>query len=460
MLLKNRLNDLKKVFKAENILLGKEECYCYAFDSSNLKSKTKIPETVIFVETIEDVQKVLQYAYKNNIPVISRGAGTNMVGACRCTEGGIILNFSKMNKILSIDSSNMTATVQPGVVVGDLKKATEAFGMFFPPDPSNFKVSTIGGAIAQSSGGAKSLKYGTTKDYVLSLKVVTSDGKLMTLGAKTIKDAVGYHFAQLMVGSEGTLAVIVEATLKLIPKPQTSRTILIYFDDIKRATTFVDKIITSNVYPSAVDFIDNNTINTIEDFSHCGLNRTKQCMLLVELDGFLSAINEQIEIIKKLLGNFSSNDLKIATNEEESDRFWQARRASYAATARLAPDVLSEDIIVPRNKLYEMISECNSIAKKYDLKICLIGHVGDGNLHPQFAIDLSNDEEFKKYMDAKSQMYKFALELGGTISGEHGIGIEKKDYLEESVGNDTIEYMRMIKKIFDPKGILNPGKIF
>ena len=282
----------------------------------------------------------------------------------------------------------------------------------------------------------------------------------MTLGAKTIKDAVGYHFAQLMVGSEGTLAVIVEATLKLIPKPQTSRTILIYFDDIKRATTFVDKIITSNVYPSAVDFIDNNTINTIEDFSHCGLNRTKQCMLLVELDGFLSAINEQIEIIKKLLGNFSSNDLKIATNEDESDRFWQARRASYAATARLAPDVLSEDIIVPRNKLYEMISECNSIAKKYDLKICLIGHVGDGNLHPQFAIDLSNDEEFKKYMDAKSQMYKFALELGGTISGEHGIGIEKKDYLEESVGNDTIEYMRMIKKIFDPKGILNPGKIF
>lgn len=456
MLLKNKLEKVKKQLKNNNILTTLEECYCYSRDASNMKNNGKIPDLVVFVETIEDVQRVLKYAYENEIPVVSRGAGTNMVGACICSNGGIVLNFSKMNKILELNPSNMTVRVQPGVILGDLKNVVEEAGLFYPPDPSNFKVSTIGGSIAQSSGGAMSFKYGTTKDYVLSLKVVTADGNLMTLGAETIKDAAGYHLNQLIIGSEGTLAIVVEAVLKLIPKPETKRVISAYFNEIEDAIAAVNCIIAEHIFPAAIDFMDKNSMLTVEEFASCGLKTEYECMLLIDLDGAEASMNTQIFKTEEVLNKNNASGIVISAKED----LWEARRSSFAASARLAPDVISDDIIVPRQNLAEMVKTCNKISKKYDLKMCLVGHVGDGNIHPQIALNLENEAEFRNYLNAKSEIYDTALKLGGTISSEHGIGIEKLSYLKKTLDPNSLEYMRMIKKVFDPKNILNPGKIF
>ena len=460
MLLKNKIEKISGFLKSSNILTGEEECYCYAEDSSNLIKPQKKPNIVVFAETIEDVQNIMKFAYQHEIPVISRGAGTNMVGSCVCNHDGIVLCFSKMNKILEIDSVNMTAKVQPGVVLGDLKTAVENKGMFFPPDPSNYAVSTIGGAIAQSSGGALGFKYGTTKDYIVSLKVVTSDGRLLTLGADTAKDSAGYHLAQLIVGSEGTLAVVVEATIKLIPRPEALCAVSAYYDSISTGINAVNTIIENNIFPAAIDFMDQNAIKASDDYMKCGLDTDKQCMLLISLDGMQCSMENLTNSLVNVLKSTGASKINISSNSEEYNHIWNARKVSFAATARIAPDVVTDDIIVPRKNLSAMAEKCKEIAGKYCLAMCLVGHAGDGNLHPQIALNLNNDEEFKNCMNARSEIYSEAIRLGGTIAAEHGIGLEKKPYLNMTVDNDVIEYMKMIKKVFDPKNILNPGKIF
>ena len=460
MLLKSNIDDLKKILKKENLLVDKEERYCYAQDSANIRNEQELPDIVIFVETIEDVQKVVKYANMHKIPVISRGAGTNTVGSCTCPTGGIVLNFSKMNKILDFNPDDMTMCVQPGVVLGDIKKLAESEKLFYPPDPSNFKVSTIGGSIAQSSGGAKSFKYGTTKDYILSLTVVLADGTLMRLGSGTIKDAVGYHLNQLMIGSEGTLAIVVEAVLKLIPMPETSAVITAYFDSIEAAISGVNGIIKERIFPATIDFMDKNSINTVEKFYPCGLNTEKECMLLVEVDGFESSMNTQLLKVQKALLENGATDIISVTDTDKIDAVWTARRASYGAAAKLAPDIVTDDIIVPRSVLSKMVCGCRDICKKYNLKVCIVGHVGDGNVHPQIALNLDNDDEFKNLSDAKAEIYSLAISLGGTISAEHGIGVEKISYIDKILDSASIEYMKRIKTIFDPNGILNPEKVF
>lgn len=460
MLLKSNITDLKKILTNDSVLAEKEERYCYAQDSTNTRTKTSLPDAVVFVESIEQIQDVLKYANKNKIPVISRGAGTNMVGACTCQNGGIILNFSRMNKILDFDADNMTMKVQSGVVVGDIKALAESNGLYFPPDPSNYKVSTIGGGIAQSSGGAKSFKYGTMKDYVLGMKVVLADGTVMQIGSNNVKDAVGYHLAQLMVGSEGTLAIIAEADLKLIPKPEANALVTGYFDSIAEAVSAVNSILKSGIFPSTIDFMDRNSINCVEKFYPSGLNTEKECMLLIEAEGFSSSLEDQVNRIDKTLKNTGASQVVAVYDESEKEKIWTARRASYAAVTQLAPDVVTDDIIVPRSVLGKMVSGCKDICTKYNLTSCIVGHIGDGNIHPQIALNLNNDEEFKNYMNAKSEMYKLALSMGGNISAEHGIGIEKLNYIKQSLDSYAIEYMKRIKQTFDPSNILNPGKIF
>ena len=460
MLLKNRINELKKIIKKDNILSSIEERYCYAEDSANLREHSGIPDVVVFVETIEDVQNILKYANIHNIPVIARGAGTNTVGSCVTNNGGIVLNFSKMNKILEFNPTDMTMRVQPGVVLGDIKKLAESEKLFYPPDPSNFKVSTIGGSIAQSSGGAKSFKYGTTKDYILSLKVVLPDGVLMKLGSGTIKDAVGYHLNQLIIGSEGTLAIVVEAQLKLIPLPETSAVLTAYFDSFDDATQAVNGIIRERVFPATIDFMDKNSINTVEKFYPCGLKTDKECMLLVEIDGFETSMNTQMLRVEQALLENGATDIIAVSDKDKMEAVWTARRASYGAAAKLAPDVVTDDVIVPRSNLSKMVKGCKDICKKYNLEVCIVGHVGDGNVHPQIVLNLENDEEFKNLVNAKAEIYKLAHSLGGTISAEHGVGLEKMEYADKILDSASIEYMKRIKKVFDPNGILNPNKIF
>lgn len=461
MLMKNKLiSDLKKNIPASNVLDTLEERYAYAQDATNIKVIKNLPDAVVFVENTEQVQTVVKLANKYHIPIICRGAGTNVVGACVVEHGGIILNFSKMNKIINISPENMTATVEPGVVLGYLQKEVEKFGLFYPPDPSNLAVSTIGGSIAQSSGGAKSFKYGTTKDYVIDLKVVMANGEILRTGANTIKNATGYNLNTLFVGSEGTLGIVVEATLKLIPKPESKKVLMAYFDSVKEAVLAVNSIIEQRIYPATIDFMDKNAIQTVEKFYPANLLTDKEAALIVEIDGFECSMQYQEDIIVNILNASNASKIQVSHNEEEYNKIWTARRSSMGACAKLKPNVTTDDVIVPRENLEALVLGIRAICEKYNLDVCMVGHVGDGSVHPQIPIDYNDEEEYRCYKLAKSEIYDLTAKLGGILSGEHGIGSEKRNHIHKVINSLALDYMRQIKKTLDPKNILNPYKIF
>lgn len=461
MLTKNKLiSDLKRNIPSSNVLDTLEERYAYAQDASNIRKIKNLPDAVVFVENTEQVQKVVKLALKYKIPVICRGAGTNVVGACVVEHGGIILNFSKMNKIISINKDNMTAVVEPGVILGDLQHEVEKFGLFYPPDPSNLAVSTIGGSIAQSSGGAKSFKYGTTKDYVIDLKVVTADGEILRTGSNTIKNATGYNLNTLFVGSEGTLGIVAEATLKLIPKPQSKKVLMAYFDTVKEAVQAVNAVIEQRIYPATIDFMDKNAIQTVERFYPANLLTDKDAALIIEIDGFECSMKYQEDIIVNILKTCNASAIQASHNEDEYNKIWTARRSSMGACAKLKPNVTTDDVIVPRENLEALVIGIRDICKKYNLDVCMVGHVGDGSVHPQIPIDYNDEDEYKRYKLAKSEIYDLTAKLGGILSGEHGIGLEKRPHIDKVVNSTALDYMRKIKKTFDPYNILNPYKIF
>ena len=461
MLTNNLIKELTHSLSEQNVLSEIEERYVYSKDASNDPYiKSKIPDAVVFVETIEQVQQVVKLANKYMIPIICRGAGTNTVGACIPSHGGIILNFSKMNKILEINAENMTAKVQPGVIVGDLQKAVEKIGLFYPPDPSNLKVSTIGGSIAQNSAGARCFKYGATKDYVIDMLVVTADGKLIRTGSNTIKNATGYNLGSLFIGSEGTLGIVVEATIKLITKPQASQVIMAYFDNVADSISSVNEIIAKQICPTTIDFMDKNALKTVEMYKSTGLLTDKQAALIIEIDGFQSTIEQQRQTVCDILRENKASKIQYSRNKEEADHIWTARRSSMAACTKLKPNVTTDDVIVPRENLAQLVEGIQEICKRHQLNICMVGHVGDGSVHPQIPIDYNDKDEYRRYKIAKSEIYQLTIKLDGTISGEHGIGLEKKAYIAKVVEGGALDYMRQIKKIFDPNNILNPYKIF
>ncbi len=461
MLTKTRLiKDLKKILPRENLLTAPEERYAYSQDATNIPAIKQIADAVVFVKTIEDVQKIVRTAAKYKTPVICRGAGTNVVGACSVEHGGIILNFSKMNKILEINRQNMTARVQPGVIVGELQKQAEALGLYYPPDPSNLAVSTIGGSIAQSSGGARTFKYGSTKDYIIDMKVVMANGEILQTGSNTIKNATGYNLGSLFIGSEGTLGIVVEATIKLIPKPQTRQVVMAYFDRISEAVDAVDTIIEQQIYPTTIDFMDRNAIQTVEKFYPSGLLTDKEAALIIEVDGFNTAVEYQKGVILSILEKAKASAIQSSSNEEEYNHIWKARRSSMGACAKLKPNVTTDDVIVPRQNLAKLVLGIRKICEKYNLEVCMVGHVGDGSVHPQIPIDYRDEDEYRRLKQAKSEIYDLTSKLGGILSGEHGIGSAKRDFIHMVVNPLALEYMRTIKKTFDPDNILNPYKIF
>lgn len=461
MLTKSLIKELNNTLPCNNVLSEIEERYVYSVDASNNPYvKTQLPDAVVFVETIEQVQQVVKIANKHMTPVVCRGAGTNTVGACVPTHGGIVLNFSKMNKILEINPVNMTAKVQPGVIVGDLQKEVEKLGLFYPPDPSNLKVSTIGGSIAQNSAGARCFKYGATKDYIIDMLVVMADGQLIRTGSNTIKNATGYNLGSLFIGSEGTLGIVVEATVKLLTKPQASQVIMAYFDTVEDSISAVNKIIEKQICPTTIDFMDKNAIQTVEKFFPTGLLLNKEAALIIEIDGFKSTIEEQRQTICSTLRQYKASSIQFSTNEQEADNIWSARRSSMGACAKLKPNVTTDDVIVPRENLAKLVNGIQEICYRHNLTACMVGHVGDGSIHPQIPIDYNNKDEYKHYKIAKSEIYNLTIKLGGIISGEHGIGLEKKAYISKVVEGGALDYMRLIKKTFDPKNILNPYKIF
>ncbi|MBS4760615.1 MAG: FAD-binding protein [Clostridium sp.] len=450
---------LENIVGKNNIISDIEGVYAYSFDCAHIPFSKENPIIVVQPENTVQVSEILKTANNYNIPVIPRGAGTNHAGGCAPVKGGIIIHFSKMNKILEINNSDLTCRVQPGVVVADLQKAAKEVGLFYPPDPSNLAVSTIGGGIALSSGGPRAFKYGTVKDYVLDLEVVLADGTIIRTGANTPKNVTGYNLTQLIVGSEGTLGIVTEAVMKLIPEPEKTNVLLAYYESIEEAVNSVSEIINNHLTPSVVDLIDKKTIQTIENFYPTGLLCNKEALLIIEVDGDEASISHQQEKIISLCRKNGSVEVICAKDEEERTKIWTSRRSAFGACAQLAPNVITEDVVVPRSKIADLSKGILEISERYNLITMVMGHIGDGNIHPNFALDLRDKKQRENFEKAKTELFKLAVSLGGTLSGEHGIGCQKARFLPIALDKTSLKLMKEIKKIFDPKNILNPEKM-
>lgn len=419
-----------------------------------------MPDAVIAPRSKEEVSRIVKICNTHRIPIVPRGSGTNLCAGTCPTEGGIVLLFKHMNQILEIDEENLTITVQPGVITLDLIHAAEEKGLFYPPDPSSMKISTIGGNINENSGGLRGLKYGVTRDYVMALEIVLANGDIIRTGGKLAKDVAGYDLTRLFVGSEGTLGVITEATLKLIPAPETKKSVLALYQDIDSAAQTVSNIIAHKIIPTTLEFLDQPTIQVIEDFAKIGLPVHAKAVLLIEQDGTEDAVRRDIAVIEEICKKGNAVSVQTAQTEAEAENLREARRTALSALARLKPTTILEDATVPRSEIAEMVKAINSIAEKHQISICTFGHAGDGNLHPTCTTDVRNSEEMKRVEQAFEDIFKKAVELGGTITGEHGVGEMKAPYLELKLGNAGIAAMKAVKQALDPNNIMNPGKIF
>jgi glycolate oxidase len=430
----------------------------YSYDATpNFQS---FPDAVIMPEHTQHVQEILKVCNEAGVPIVPRGSGTNLSAGTCPTEGGIVLLFNHMNQILEIDEENLTVTVQPGVITLKMIQAVEQKDLFYPPDPSSMKISTIGGNINECSGGLRGLKYGVTRDYVLGLEVVLPNGDIIRTGGKLAKDVAGYDLTNLFVGSEGTLGIVTEATLKLIPIPESKKTLLALFEDIDAAAKTVSAIIANKITPATLEFLDQPTCEVVEDFAKVGLPTDAKAVLLIEQDGPPEIVEKDMAKISEICLDGKAISVKIAKSQEEAEALSTARRAALSALARLKPTTILEDATVPRSKISDMVKAINEIAKKYDLKICTFGHAGDGNLHPTCPTDARDKEELHRVEQAFEEIFEKAVQLGGTITGEHGVGEMKSPYLAWKIGEEGVNAMKGIKQAFDPNGIMNPGKIF
>ena len=444
----------------QKVLDKKEDIYPYAFDTAPLKDKITPPLCVCFPKTTGDVQKLVNFARENGLNIIPRGAATCHTSGCKPNERSIVLHLSFMDKIIELNKEDLTIKVQPYVTIKKIQEECEKLGLFFPPDPSNLAVSTAGGAVALSSGGPRTFKYGTTKDYVINLKVVLPTAEILETGSNVAKNVTGYDLTRLFTGSEGTLGVITEITFKLIPKPEKRLVTLCYFDTLKEAAQGVNNVINALIVPSTLDLLDKNTLATIEKYNPTGLLCDKEAALLIEIDGSDAKIKEDNEKLFEVLKNSNAAKIIQSKNEEENEKIWKARRSAYAAVTKLKPNVATEDVVVNRSKIVPLIEGIQEICKKYNMTVCIMGHAGDGNIHPNFALDLSDKDETERFEKTKEELFKLAVNLGGSLSGEHGIGSEKKPYLEFALQPCAIKYMEKIKKLFDPENIMNPNKMF
>ncbi|MBT6339512.1 MAG: FAD-binding protein [Desulfobacula sp.] len=448
-------NELIKIVGKDRYLDRQEEIFCYAYDAFLVES---LPDAVIFPETTHEVSKILQAASRHKIPVTGRGAGTSLCGASVPIRQGIVLCFSKMDKIIEVNTRDRHIIVQPGVVNADVQKALLPFRFFYPPDPGSMNTSTIGGNIAMNAGGPRCLKYGVTADYILGMEVVLASGKIIRFGSKNIKDVTGYKLSSLFCGSEGTLGVITEATLKVMPIPEAVKTLMVTFDNLDNTAKAVTDIIGSGIIPVAMELMDKLTLNAIEDSANLGLDRKAEGSLLIEIDGVMEACEKEMKkIIEKVKKNGAVN-IQTAASELERESLWTARRSAYGVFAKLAPDIITEDVTVPVSKVPLMIRQIMEIADRYGLKAYILAHAGDGNMHPMIPTDKENKDDWEKVEKAFSEIFQAAAKLGGTLSGEHGIGLAKAPYLPFVMNKDTMDFIKTIKQAVDPDLILNPGK--
>lgn len=452
------LNELRAIVDDEHLLTSAEALICYSYDGTFHEA---LPDAVINPGSTEEVSQILKVCNRERIPVITRGMASGLAAATVPEDGGLILNMVRPNRILEIDRDNMTATVEAGIITADFQAEVEKLGLFYPPDPSSIRHSTIGGNIACNAGGPRCLKYGVTGDYVKGLKVVLADGSILWTGGKPIKNVTGYNLSQLFVGSEGTLGVITEAMVRLITRPQYVRTATAIFDDLDVTSHTVTAVLNAGLVPATLEMMDNTTINTIEDYLHMGLPRQAEALLIIETDGSdETTVQREIDAIAEICRRQGATEVRVAQNEAERAELWRARRSVSGSLARKRPNKLGEDISVPRSAIPETIRRIKAISEQHGLPIVVFGHAGDGNLHPNILFDKNDPDEWARVQSAASDIFALAVEVGGTLSGEHGIGTLKKPYLESAVGPIAIGVMRSVRQALDPSGILNPGKIF
>lgn len=458
MISKNAISKLTELLGAANVLHEKEDLLTFGYDAT--PEIQHLPDVVVFPTATEQVISLVKFAREEGLPIVPRGSGTGLSGGSVAVNGGIVLCLTRLNKILEIDEENLTATAQAGVVTLDFFDALSAKGLFYPPDPGSQKISTLGGNIAEDAGGLRGLKYGVTRDYVMALTGVFGDGLPFSTGGKSVKDVAGYALKDLLVGSEGTLGIITEATFKLIPPPQTKRTLLAYFKDTRTAGEAVSSIIAAKIIPSTLEIMDNATIKCVEGYANIGLPLEMAAMLLIEVDGHPAVVADEADGVKEVLQRVGAAEIQEAADAEHAAQLAAARRTALSALARVSPTTLLEDATVPRSRLAETFDEIERLGEKYELKVGTFGHAGDGNLHPTVLCDERNRYEMERAHAFYNELYEKVLAWGGTVSGEHGIGLAKKDYLERQIGAGGVEVMRRIKQGFDPGGLLNPGKIF
>ena len=440
-----------------NCLTQPEDLICYGYDASR---SLHLPEAVVLPETVEGVAAVLKLASRYGFPVIPRGAGSGVVGGTVPVRGGVVLAMNRMNRILAVDEENMTARVEPGVVTRKLQETVSRAGLFYPPDPASLSFSTIGGNIATGAGGPRAVKYGVTRDYVLGLEAVLPSGERIKTGVQTAKGVVGYDLTRLLVGSEGTLAVVTQAILKLIPRPEARRTLLTSFENLVQSARAITRIIQSKIVPCALEFMDRNAIRCVATYQNVVLPEAAGALLLIEIDGSVEAMDRQAEHIRKLCLEEGALAVEIAATEAESEKLWNARRAVAPALFQIKPSQISEDIVVPRNRIPAMVECLEEIGSRFRLDLVCFGHAGDGNIHVCIMVDPHDAKEKERAGRAVSEIFDRTIAYGGTISGEHGIGITKAPYLGKEIDRLGLDVMRRIKTAFDPNHILNPGKIF
>jgi len=453
---KNIIDEIVKIVGKENVLTSSEDRQCYAYDG---RTDGVIPDLVVFPSSAEEVSGILKLANKYLFPVIPRGQGTGLTGGSIPLAGGVVLVFTKMNRILEIDTENLIAVVEPGVINFDLQQEVAKCGLFYPPDPASYKYSSIGGNVAECAGGPNSLKYGVTRDYVLGLEVVKPTGEILKTGVRTMKGVVGYDITRLLVGSEGTLGVVTKIILKLVPLPEAKATILALFQEVEEAAEAVSAIIAAKVVPSTIEFMDRASIYCSEQASPMGLPEGIGGLLLIEVDGDKESIVPQVEKLRKIINEKKAIRCDVTEDPEESDKLWQARRALGQALYTINPVKIAEDVVVPRSHIPTLIRALEAMGKKFGIPILSFGHAGDGNFHVNIMIK-ETPEERAKAEQAVEEIFAETIRLGGTLSGEHGIGTSKAPYLGMELSKDVIETLKGIKKLFDPNNILNPGKIF
>ena len=449
---------LTSIVGADAVLTRAEDLIPYSFDgTAALRTR---PSAVVFPRTTAHVAECVRLAAALGTPIVTRGSGTGLSGGSVPSDGSLVVCLTQMDAILDVDPRNLTLRAQPGAITQRIDEAAGKHGLFYPPDPGSLRISTIGGNVAENSGGLRGLKYGVTRDYVMGLEVVLADGRIARLGSACVKDVAGYSLKDLFIGSEGTLGIITEVLLKLVPRPAARRTMLALYESIEDAAETVSAIVAARIIPCTLEFLDRMTAGCVEDYARVGLPTDCEAVLLMETDGHPSAVADEATRMEAIAREHRARDVRTARDDAEALQLASARRNAFAALARRRPTTILEDVTVPRSELATMVRFIADTAAAFDLQIGTFGHMGDGNLHPTFLTDERNAEEMDRVHRALDAIFKRTIELGGTITGEHGVGLAKKPWLRLQTGDATFELMQEVKAALDPKRLLNPGKIF